>query len=66
MGCLCSLYGRDDVSDEETGQQERANDVCPKCGRAFDTGDPIVTDESDVVYHYDCFEGPKPPQPITP
>jgi hypothetical protein len=58
MGCLCSLYGRDEAS---AGQQEWANDACPACGKAFDTGDHVVVDEDDVVYHYDCYEGTKPP-----
>lgn len=60
MGCLCSLYGRDDAGHDQKGQPEYANDVCPKCGRAFNVGDHIVVDEDNVVYHYDCFEGPKP------
>jgi hypothetical protein len=58
MGCLCSLYGRDEAS---AGQQEWANDTCPTCGKALNTGDHVVVDDDDVVYHYDCYEGPKPP-----
>jgi hypothetical protein len=61
MGCLCSLYGRDDFSPEQLRQQKGANDVCPKCGQAFEEGDHIVVDDDDTVYHYSCFEGAKPP-----
>jgi hypothetical protein len=58
MGCLCTILGRDDTEQE----QGWANDVCPKCGKAFNAGDHIVVDEdNDIAYHYDCFEGPKPP-----
>jgi hypothetical protein len=59
MGCLCTLYGKDDT--DQAGQQEWANDVCPKCGKTFNQGDHVVVDEDNTVYHYDCFEGPKPP-----
>ena len=58
MGCLCSLYGRDEAS---AGQRGVGNDVCPTCDKPFNTGDHVVVDEDDVVYHYDCYEGPKPP-----
>jgi hypothetical protein len=61
MGCLCSLYGRDDASPDQAGQEEWANDVCPTCGKAFNTGEHVVVDDDNVVYHYDCYEGPKPP-----
>ena len=57
MGCLCSLYGRDEAS----GGQPWANDTCPTCGKPFNTGDHVVVDDDDVVYHYDCYEEPKPP-----
>lgn len=57
MGCLCSLYGRDEAGRDPA---KWANDVCPTCGKPFNAGDEVVVDEDDVVYHYDCFEGPKP------
>ena len=57
MGCLCSLYGRDEAS----AGQEWANDACPTCGKPFNTGDHVVVDDDNVVYHYDCYEGTKPP-----
>jgi len=60
MGCACSLIGRDDVDDGDTGQPEWQNEVCPKCGTAFETSDRVVVDENNVAYHYDCFDGPPP------
>jgi hypothetical protein len=36
------------------------NDVCPKCDKEFNMGDRILVDDDNIVYHYDCFEGPKP------
>jgi len=61
MGCMTCVLGKDDSGHDRTWQQEWANDVCPKCGKEFNLGDHILVDDDNIVYHYDCFEGPKPP-----
>ena len=40
---------------------EWANGSCPECGGEFELSDRILTDDEDVVHHYDCYRGPKPP-----
>ena len=61
MGCACALLGRDDtVEDEEARYRHGVNDVCPRCSEGFNSGDRILMDNNDIVYHYDCFEGPRP------
>ena len=51
------MYGRDEAS----AGQEWANDACPTCDKPFNTGDHVVVDDDNVVCHYDCYEGTKPP-----
>ena len=61
MGCMTCVLAREDSGYDKTWQQEWANDVCPKCGKEFNLGDHILIEDDSIVYHYDCFEGPKPP-----
>jgi len=62
MGChACVLSRKDeDFGPGRAWQEGWANERCPNCGQAFNVGDRIVVDEDSTVYHYDCFEGPKP------
>jgi hypothetical protein len=55
MGCACTLLGKDDLAEE---QEEGQNDTCPKCGKEFETGDQILMDPQNTVYHYDCVRNP--------
>lgn len=55
----CAVFCEDESGHDKTWQEEWVNDVCPKCDRGFDAGDGLVVDDDNVVYHYDCFEGPK-------
>ena len=57
----CAVFSKDESGHDRTWQQEWANDVCPKCGKEFDLSNRILVDDDDIVYHYDCFKGPKPP-----
>ena len=55
----CAVFSKDDSGHDRTWQ-EWANDVCPKCHKEFNLGDRILTDDDNIVYHYDGFEGTKP------
>jgi len=37
------------------------NDVCPVCGKEIKLDERILVTNDDVVYHYDCYRGRKPP-----
>ncbi len=57
----CAVFSVDESGHDKTWQQEWVNDVCQKCSKEFDLGDHILVDDDNIVYHYDCFEGSKPP-----
>lgn len=38
-----------------------ANHTCPKCGKEFNLSDRILVTSQGRVYHYDCYQGRKPP-----
>lgn len=58
--CLsCAVFAKDETGRDRTWPEEW-NDVCPQCGESFSQGDRVLVVDDAVVYHYDCYEGPKP------
>ena len=57
LGCL--VFAKDEHGHDKTWPEEW-NHACAGCDKEFVKGDRLIVVDDAVLYHYDCYDDPKP------